>query len=105
MSHARHSQRDCALRVAGTPCRWLETPMWRLRQSGWSGIQIHTTLPPRRQWFFWRLKQRRGTLPSLRGSSPRVAGSRHSIAMLFGNTLLSCAAMQHFGTAMVFSCP
>ena len=33
------------------------------------------------------------TVPSLCGSSPRAAGSRQSIAMLFGNTWMSCAAM------------
>ena len=41
------------------------------------------------------------TLPSLCGSSPPAASSRRTIAMLFGNTWLSCAAMQHFGTAIV----
>ena len=105
LSLTRHRQSDCALRVAGTPCRWLVVLMWRLRHSGWRTIQIHTTPPTRHQWCFWRLIQRRGTLPSLCGSSPLAAGSRRTIAMLFGNTWLSCVAMQHFGTAMVTSCP
>ena len=98
---------DCALRVADTPCRWLVALMCRLLHSScsWSRMQIHTTPPTRRQWCFWLLIQRRGTPPSVCGSSPPAAGSRQSIAMLLGNTWLSCAAMQHFGTATVFSCP
>ena len=102
---ARDLQSDCALRVAGTPCRWLVALMWRLWHTGRSRIQIHTTPPTREPWCIWRLIQRRGTLPSLCGSSPPVAGSRQSIAMLHGNTWLSSAAMQHFRTATVFSCP
>ena len=44
-------------------------------------------------------------MPSVCGSSPPAAGSRQSIAMLYVNTWLSYAAMLHFGTANVFSCP
>ena len=44
-------------------------------------------------------------MPSLCRSSSPAAGSRQSIAMLFGNIWLSCAAMQHFVTATVFFCP